>query len=173
MNWWILLGFTLPSLIMAGCVWIVLHKMYKNEDNKRMWELKKQTQKEISSVRLRAYERLTLLLERTQPEHLLMDMDLSNMTMAQLQQHLLRTIRLEFDHNMSQQIYVSEELWDKIIQSRDEMGAFITAMAVQMPKESTTLDYAKVLMTAYRNNGVTPHQIAMQDLKAEARTLFN
>lgn len=167
-----ILGYIIPSLVVFACVWIVLHKVYQNEDHKRQWELKKQSQKEISGVRLRAYERLTLLLERTQPEHLLMDLDFSCMTVAQLQQHLLRTVRLEFDHNLSQQIYVSDETWAKIIQARDEMGAFVTTMAQQMPQESTTIDYAKVLMTAYRNNGVTPHQVAMEALKSEARMIL-
>jgi hypothetical protein len=59
---------------------------------------------------------------------------------------------------------VSDELWDKIILARNEMGAFITTIALQMPKESTALDYAKTMITAYRNNGTTPHQVASEAL---------
>jgi len=167
-----ILAYTIPSLIVLGCVWIIMHQMYRNEDQKRLWELKKLAQKEISPIRLRAYERLTILLERTQPEHLLMDLDFMNMSIPDLQQHLLRTVRLEFDHNLSQQVYVSDETWDKIILARDEMGAFVTTIAAQLPKESTTMDYAKILMTAYRNNGTTPHQVALEALKQEARSLL-
>ena len=97
---------------------------------------------------------------------------LAALPIPRLQQELLRTVRLEFDHNMSQQIYVSDELWAKIIGARDEMAAFISAMAQQLPKDSGALEYAKVLMTAYTNNGETPHQIALDALRQEARTLL-
>ena len=69
-------------------------------------------------------------------------------------------------------MYVSDETWAKIIGARDEMAAFISTMAIQMPKESTSMDYAKVLMTAYRQNGETPHQMALEALKDEARGLL-
>jgi hypothetical protein len=165
--------YTIPALIVLAATWIVMHKLLKSEQEKRLWELKKASQKEISQVRLRAYERLAILLERTEPEHILTNTDLSGMTIQELQKRLLQTVRLEFDHNMSQQIYVSDELWDKIILARDEMGAFITTIAMQMPQESTALDYAKTMITAYRNNGTTTHQMAIEALKDEARRLLN
>lgn len=167
-----ILKFTIPALIVLACTWIVMRQLFKNEEEKRMWELKKASQKEISPVRLRAYERLCLLLERTQPEHLLMDVDMNGLSVQDLQKHLLRTIRLEFDHNMSQQIYVSDETWAKVMQARNEIAAFVNAMAIQLPKNSTAMDYAKILMTAYNTNGETPHEIALTALKEEARRML-
>ena len=158
-----------------------MHKLFKSEEEKRLWELKRAAQKEISPTRLRAYERLALLLERTQPEALVMALSerleqagtsIANLSVQQMQQDLLRTVRMEFDHNMSQQIYVSDEVWAKIIGARDQIGAFISTMALQLPPESNSMDYAKTLMTAYRNNGETPHQIALDALKEEARKLI-
>lgn len=148
-----------------------MYKLFKSEQQKREWELKKAAQKEISPIRLRAYERLALVLERTQPEHLLMDLDVASMTVPQLQQRLLQTIRLEFDHNLSQQIYVSEQVWDKIVQARGQMLAFVSAMAMQLPPNSTSLDYAKFMLTAYNTNGETANQIALHALKEEAAML--
>lgn len=167
-----ILQYSIPALIVLLATWLVMHKLYKNEDQKRLWELKRLSQKEISPIRLRAYERLALLLERTTPEHLLLDMNIQEMTIVQMQQQLLRTIRLEFDHNLSQQIYVSDEVWDKIILARDEMGAFVTAIASGLPKGSSSLDYAKALISAYKNNGDTPNSVALEALKEEAKTLF-
>lgn len=167
-----ILTYTIPALLVMLAAWLVLYKTMKNEDNKRQWELKRASQKEINATRMRAYERLSLLLERTQPEHMLLDMQLQGMTVMQVQQQLLRTIRLEYDHNLSQQIYVSDELWDKIIRSRDEMAAFVNTMAIQMPQDGTSLDYAKVLMTGYNTNGDTPTALALAALKAEVRQLF-
>ena len=149
-----------------------MYKLFQNEQQKREWELKKAAQKEISPIRLRAYERLALVLERTQPEHLLMDLDVSQFTVPQLQQRLLQTIRLEFDHNISQQIYVSEQVWDKIVAARGQMLAFVSAMAMQLPPDSTSLDYAKTLLTAYSTNGETANETALHALKEEAARLI-
>jgi hypothetical protein len=88
------------------------------------------------------------------------------------QQRLLQTIRLEFDHNMSQQIYVSEQVWDKIVAARGQMLAFVSAMAMQLPPESTSLDYAKTLLTAYNTNGETANEAALHALKEEAAKLI-
>jgi hypothetical protein len=149
-----------------------MHKFYKSETEKRLWELKRLSQKEISPLRMRAYERLALLLERTTPEHMLMDVNLTEMTILQLQQHMMRTIRLEYDHNLSQQVYVSDEVWQQIISARDQIVAFINALAQQLPADASTLDYAKMLITAYSTNGDTANEKALQALKNEARTLI-
>ncbi len=167
-----ILAYSIPALVVLAATWLVMHKLFNNEQEKRLWELKRLSQKEISPIRLRAYERLTLLLERTTPDRMLMEMNLQEMTIPQVQQQLLRTIRLEYDHNLSQQIYVSDEVWDKIIHARDEMGAFVTAMAAGMPEGSSTLDYAKTLITAYSSNGETPNSLALSALKEEAKTLL-
>ena len=173
--------YCIPALIVLLATWIVMYKLFKNEQQKREWELRRAAQKEISPIRLRAYERLSLVLERTQPEALVMGLSerleaagesLASLSIMKMQQELLRTVRLEFDHNLSQQVYVSDETWAKIIGARDEMAAFISTMAIQMPKESTSMDYTKVLMTAYRQNGETPHQMALEALKEEARGLL-
>jgi hypothetical protein len=149
-----------------------MRQFYKAEADKRLWELKRLSQKEISPLRLRAYERLALVLERATPEHVLLELNLGEMTILQVQQHIMHTIRMEYDHNISQQIYVGEQVWNAIIESRDQMVAFINTMAQQMPPESNALDYAKVLITAYASNGETANQQAMQLLRAEARSLL-
>lgn len=168
-----ILKYILPSLVVLFGTWLVMYKLFKNEEQKRLWELKKVSQKEVSTTRLRAYERLALVLERTQPEHMLLEVkNLNGMSVMELQQLLLRTIRMEFDHNLSQQIYVSDELWDRIIHARDEMGTFVNTMAIRMPENSSALDYAKVLTTGYKTNGETPHELALNALKEEAKQLM-
>lgn len=149
-----------------------MHKLFKNEEQKRLWELKKLSQKEISPIRMRAYERLSLLLERTTPEHMLVDMNLAEMSVTQVQQRLMQVLRMEYDHNLSQQIYVSDEVWDLIVAAKEQMVAFVNSIAQQLPPGSSALDYAKVLITAYTSNGETANDRALHALKDEARTLI-
>jgi hypothetical protein len=158
--------------------WIIQFSNFRNEEKKRQWELKRESQKTISPIRLRAYERLTLLLERTKPEHMIMELRqnqpdaFSTWTIGQVQQYLLQTIRAEFDHNQSQQVYVSDEVWDMIINARDQMAAFVIAIAGQLPPNATVQVYIQALMTAYSSNGTTPTDKALEYLKNEAEELM-
>ena len=158
--------------------WIIKFSNFRNEEKKRQWELKRESQKTISPIRLRAYERLTLLLERTKPEHMIMELRqnqpdaFTTWTIGQVQQYLLQTIRAEFDHNQSQQVYVSDEVWDMIINARDQMAAFVIAIAGQLPPNATVQVYIQALMTAYSSNGTTPTDKALEYLKNEAKELM-
>lgn len=158
--------------------WLIQHSQFRNEERKRQWELKRESQKTISPIRMRAYERLSLLLERTTPEHMIFDLRtkqpeaMTQWNVLQMQQHLLQTIRIEFEHNLSQQVYVSEELWTLIMNARDQMAAFIIAIGNQLPKDATAQMYATTLITAYKSNGLTPTDKAMDELKREAKELL-
>ena len=99
-------------------------------------------------------------------------MNLGEMTILQVQQRLMQTLRLEYDHNLSQQIYVSDEVWNQITNAKEQMVAFVNSIAQQMPQGSSALDYAKVLITAYSSNGETANDKALQALKDEARSLL-
>lgn len=129
--------------------------------------------KSVSPIRLRAYERLALLLERTTPEAIIARMDdLASLTPQQVEQQILQTIRLEFEHNITQQIYVSDELWRKIKLAQNQMSAFIITVSRQIPAGTSSVDYAKALSTAYHSNGDTPHELALDYLKKEVKELL-
>jgi len=166
------LKYTLPAIVVLLCTWLVLYKMLKEEREKRDFELRKNTKKEITPIRLRGYERLALLLERTTPEHLLREMDLPNLTVRELQILLLKTIRMEFDHNLSQQIYVSDDTWQAILLVQEELIRFVNTGAAGFDPNSPALPYAQQMVTVYDTNGQTPTQIAQFKLRAEARNLL-
>lgn len=174
---------TILLIILAVAVvifgfWLIQYSTFRNEEKKRQWELKRESQKTISPIRLRAYERLALLLERTKPEHMLMELQqkepdaFRTWTVMQVQQYLLQTIRAEFDHNQSQQVYVSEEVWDLLINARDQTAAFVISIASQIPPQADVQTYAKALITAYASNGVTPTDKALEELKDEAKSIM-
>ena len=73
---------------------------------------------------------------------------------------------------MSQQVYVSDEVWTLIITARDQMAAFIISMAAQIPPQSTAQVYATTMLTAYTSNGETPADKALNELKNEAKSLM-
>ncbi len=173
-----IIAIILTIIVLIFGFWLIQYSQFRNEEKKRQWELKRESQKSISPIRLRAYERLTLLLERTKPEHMIMEMQkaypeaMTTWTVGQMQQYLLQTLRAEFDHNQSQQVYVSDEVWDLIINARDQMGAFLIAITAQLPKDATAQTYVTALLTAYASNGTTPTEKALEELKNEAKSLM-
>ncbi len=167
-----ILKYTLPSLIVLLAAWIVMSKQMKNEDARRNFELRKKSLGVITPIRLRGYERLALLLERITPEHILLDMNLSGMTCQEVQRQMLQTIRMEFDHNVAQQVYVGDEVWQAIVLAKEEMMRFVNTCAAQFKPEDAALAYAQMMIATYNSNGETPTQRALTLLKNEARQLI-
>ncbi len=166
------LKYTIPALVVLLASWLATEKQMKNEAARRNFELRKQSQKIISSVRLQAYERFTLYLERMEPSRMLLRLDVSALTCQQLQQQLLEIIRTEFDHNLSQQIYISDEAWSGIVMAKEEMLRFVNTCSQQFAATDDAMMMAKLLISSYAMNGETPTQRALEKLKEEVRTLL-
>ncbi len=167
-----ILKYTIPALIVLLASWLVMAQLLKSEEKRRYFEIRKGALGIVSPVRLRGYERLSLLLERITPEHILLNINVAGMTCAEVQQQMVQTIRLEFDHNLSQQVYVGDEVWQAIVLAKEEMIRFVNTCAGNFKPEDNALEYAKMMITAYNTNGETPTAHAMMLLKREARKLM-
>ncbi len=166
-----ILGYTLPALVVFLTTWLVLRKQLDNEADRRNFELRRLSVNQITPVRLRAYERLTLLLERTQPEAMILRLDLQGMTNIELQSKLLQTIRTEFDHNVAQQIYVSPEAWAMVKNARENLVRVINGAAAQVQPTGAALQLAQKLIELYSSLQTTPTEAALNCLKNEVKTL--
>ncbi|HRU63500.1 MAG TPA: hypothetical protein P5236_03710, partial [Paludibacteraceae bacterium] len=94
-----ILEIILPALLVLLTAYLLLDKLLRNEEKKRNFEIFKNNVSIITPIRLRAYERLIILLERTAPNKLILNVLKPNMTSFDLQTELLNTIRQEFAHN--------------------------------------------------------------------------
>ncbi len=166
-----ILGYTLPALVVFLTTWLVLRKQLDNEVDRRNFELRRLSTNQITPVRLRAYERLTLLLERTQPEAMILRLDLQGMTNIELQSKLLQTIRNEFDYNVAQQIYVSPEAWAMVKNARENLVRVINGAAAQVQPTGAALQLAQKLIELYSSLQTTPTEAALNCLKNEVKTL--
>lgn len=126
----------------------------------------------VLKLELQAAERFALYLERIAPDRLVMRLHRSGMDAKMLQSEMLRTIREEFDHNLSQQIYVSEEAWSLIRKAKEEMVKFITACGERLPAEASALELSKVIFDGASRVERLPSDVALQYLRTETRGLF-
>ena len=109
-----ILKITIPALIVFLTAWVLLRNMIRNDQDKRRQELILQNSRTVTPIKLQAYERIVLFLERISLESLLVRVSSSDMTASQLHSALLNTIRSEFEHNLSQQIYMSQQAWEVV-----------------------------------------------------------
>ena len=166
------LKYTLPAIIVLIAAWIVLSKEMANEDARRNFEVRRNAQNVSQPIRLRAYERLALMLERTTPEFMLLNIQFQGMTAAQLQVQLLKMIREEFDHNPAQQIYVSDDTWMAIISARESLLGLVNTCTMHVGIDAPAMKLAQTMLTAYASNGETNNQKAMALLKKEVREIM-
>jgi hypothetical protein len=114
-----LLSYTLPSIVTGLVAFYFFDLHTKNEEGRRHYLLNKEAQKNALPLRLQAYERMTLYMERINPTKLLIRItplsedknDYENLVIAQIEQ--------EFEHNLTQQIYMSDECWTIIVTAKN------------------------------------------------------
>jgi hypothetical protein len=168
-----ILKLTIPAFIVFLTVYFMLQHQFKRDLEIKILELKMKDSKELKILRLQAYERLSLFLERIAPYNIITRTLEPEMLGQELQYAIIRTIRAEFDHNLSQQIYVSANAWSMISQSKDEIIKTIGMISAQVPNEVSAHELSRIIIDAIANANVPlPTQQALDFLKAEARELF-
>lgn len=114
-----LLAYTIPSLITGGVAYLLFDSHFKDQQNTRRWLLQKDSQSGTLPLRLQAYERMTLFLERINPSQLLVRVAPISEDKNDYQNFIIAQIEQEFEHNLSQQIYISDECWSIIMTAKN------------------------------------------------------
>ena len=167
-----ILKITIPALLVMLTAWLLLRNMIQNDQNKRRQELLLQNNKTVTPIRLQAYERIVLFLERISLESLIVRASTPAMTASQLQSALLNAIRSEFEHNLSQQIYMSPQAWEVVKSARSNMVKIINSEAEKLPINSTGMDLTKRLFDQIMELDKEPTRAAIDFLKAEIASIL-
>lgn len=126
----------------------------------------------ILPLRLQAYERFVLFLERINPSNLILRLNSVDLTAMQLQSLLVRTIREEFEYNLSQQLYVSGNSWELIKNAKEETIAMINNAASGLAQEAGSADLVKMIFEMAITKGTLPVETAIAEIKRELQRLF-
>ncbi len=167
-----ILKYTLPSLIVFLAVYFVLREMIKSQNEDRRRDIILENQRLITPVKLQAYERLILFLERISLESLIMRINRPGMTTRELHQEMLAAIRSEYEHNLSQQLYISPNAWEVIKNARANMLKIINTIYEKFKPDAPALEYSQSLMEALVDMEKQPTQAAIDFLKAEVNRIF-
>lgn len=144
----------------------------KNEEIKRE-ELKKAGNNQVTlPLRLQAYERLILLLERITPVQAINRALQPGMTASHFQLLLVQNIREEFEHNVAQQIYISPAGWTMIKSAKEEIIMLINTFASEIDAAENPTELAKYILEKWGQMDQNPVQLAIDQLKAEVRQIY-
>ena len=167
-----ILKYTLPSLIVFLAVYYVLRSILRTQEDQRKMEVVLENQRLITPVRLQAYERLVLFLERISPESLIMRLNRPGITVQQLHQEMLTTIRNEYEHNLSQQLYITPSAWEVIRNAQGQILKLVNTTFEEFKPDDAALNFSKRLFEKLVDIEKMPTQIAIDYLKNEVNKFF-
>ncbi|MBO4232578.1 MAG: hypothetical protein J5862_05020 [Bacteroidales bacterium] len=160
----------IPSLAVFLTAFFSIRFFIQNEQKKQLLELKRNSRSVIAPLRLQAYERMALLLERIDLNRLVVKMNNPELNAMQFQILLTSTIRSEFEHNLSQQIYFSMDLWNLIKTAEETTINIVNQSAAQLSADTPSIELAKLILMRVAES--VPTAQAMAALKAEIQEVF-
>ncbi len=165
-----LLLFAIPSLITGLIAYYFFKEHTKNEDGRRRFLLHKDLQVNALPTRLQAYERMTLYLERITPSKLLLRVAPTSSDKNAYESMLIKAIESEFEHNLAQQIYVSEECWN-IINTAKNATIQLIRKASLLEKTDTAEKLREVVLTEMLERRA-PSDLALSFIKDEVKNIL-
>jgi len=166
------LTFLLPAIVLFFIARMVVWAYLRNESLKREAELKIGNREVILPLRLQAYERLILLLERMSPQQSVSRNLQQGMSALQFQIILTQSIREEYEHNAAQQVYISSQGWAFIKSSKEEVIRLINTASAETDSNGSANELAQLIISKSSEWDKNPIQSAIEQLKAEVIELY-
>jgi len=167
-----ILKYVLPSLVVFATAFYLIRTFLDNETKQLKEEKKDETRKAVVPMRFQAYERVVLFLERISPPNMVLRVNKAGMSKEILQGELLRTVREEYEHNLSQQIYMSDQAWEFVKGAKEEVLSDINTAAANMTDKNTAADYGQKVISIHLEKKANAHDVALKVLKVEIKEMF-
>mgnify|MGYP000697204892 CR=1 FL=1 len=167
-----LLKIVLPSLLVFLAGYLAIERMLKEETLRRKVELSVNSKRITTPIRLQAYERLVLYLERISPESLLIRVNKPGMSSKKLQGELLSNIRNEWEHNLSQQLYVGTRAWGLVKNAKDNVVKLINTCSDNVKPDDPSILLSKLILESLVELESHPTSRAIEFLKKEVNEIF-
>lgn len=161
-----------PASVVLYGIYLMVKSFIQRDIDLRKLEVRSRSIETVLPNRLQAYERMTLFLERMSPQNLLVRLNVTSMPAREFHQLLLNEIRNEYNHNVSQQIYMSEAVWELIKSAKEDLIVTINDAASQLNPEATSLDLSKKIFEQAIGKEVDPLAHALSEMKKEIQQTF-
>lgn len=158
----------------GGMMYLLVKRYFDNEQKERLLQMKiderRETLKVVTPIRLQAYERMALFLERINPDSLVLRCYQPGMDLKLLQGVMTKNIRDEWEHNLSQQVYLAPGTWARIREAKDEMVNLVNSSAVTLTDTDDPTRLAATIFASAAKH--LPTDKALEELHKEINELF-
>lgn len=166
-------------IVFAGSGIIIVTVTYSLIKNDLVAYLKKGNSGERNQVntgllplRLQAHERLVLFTERINPSNLFLRLHHSGITLTDLHSGVLNEIRSEYQHNITQQLYVSTATWDVVSKLKDDTIAMVNNAVKALPAEAQGVDLSRKVLQHMAAMEKNPYDLTLNVIKNDIHQLF-
>jgi len=178
-----ILKYILPSIVVLITAWLLLKSFINSQEeiqkrdlkvkiDELKLQLKQEDKKYVTPIRLQAFERIVLFLERISPQSMIFRVQKPGQKAFQLQNSLLKTIRDEYEHNLSQQLYISKESWAMVKSAKEEIVKLINTAAAEVKPDDDSIELSRRIFEATIGMEKLPTDRAIDMLKKEIYRLF-
>ena len=164
------LKYAMPAAVTGYTTYYFLQSFYKNEEKKQLILARKDLSKHALPIRLQAHERLALFLERISPSKLIQQIQPGSDDKKLYELALVFRVNEEFEHNLTQQIYVSNKCWEMVTTSKNATMMFIKQIA-EDENVKTAQDLQKALIERSAQEEV-PTNIGLAFIRSEVSELL-
>lgn len=155
---------TLPAAIVAITVYLMMRSHSQKEQQLKLLELKSKVSKETMPLQLQAYERLALLVHRLAPENLVPRTALPQGNVIDLKKVLVQSVKQEFEHNITQQIYVSPRVWNAVSKYHLDLIAVINDEAGKLAPAAPSIDLSTAILEYFMQAPTITSSAEVMDL---------
>lgn len=167
-----LLKFIVPAGLVMGTVAILLRENRQKAEMKLRYSVFQGALSTIVPLRLQAHERLLMFCERIKFESLLLRVDGRGKSAKAYHLELIAEIRAEYEHNLTQQLYIDRETWEDIVKAKEHTIGFIHQMAQSLPNEANGPDLGKQILREMVRSEVVPTMDAIGNLRRDVQKMF-
>ena len=162
----------IPAAAVLYAMYLVVKSFLDKELQRQHLEIRGKSIETVLPNRLHAYERVCLFLERISPNNLILRLNTGDYTAIEFQHILVNEIREEFNHNVSQQLYMSDDAWSFVVHAKEDLISTINKTSESLGEKATSVDLAKAVFEQTMQKETDPIQEALKFAKSEIRQTF-
>ncbi len=176
-NWGLLIAdvikYTIPALIVFLTIYFLGKQFFTQQTQQKILDDRMQHRDKSMTIKLQAYERLVLFCDRIDVVNLALRLSSKDLSADDMMNAMLISVQKEFEHNLAQQIYVSDKLWQIISQAKTGTINLITAAKSELPSSASATDLLNAISKKMNEIKMNPAETAKSALRSEASQLFN
>lgn len=167
-----LLKITIPALLVLYLAYLLVRSFLQKQLDEVAFNVRQKNQEVVVPIRLQAYERVILLLERITPSNLLSRLGNSEYSAEEFQQILIHEIRNEVNHNLSQQVYMSDSAWTYVTTAVEQVISLINSSIAGLDGKAKGIELARAVLENEASEGIDATNQAIKFIKEEIQEIF-